>query len=123
MASWLPILPGVTPHGLRHGLQTWTDEDGIPEVLKTEQMGHERPGMDGVYGHISPAMRATLKAALQARWADSLRERARLCPHSIVPTLDVLLAVYRRAPVKIRSQLAPKIAHWGSERREPRPRL
>ncbi len=21
----LPILPGVTPHGLRHGLQTWMD--------------------------------------------------------------------------------------------------
>jgi hypothetical protein len=41
VASWLSILRGVTPHGLRHGLQTWMDEDGIPEVLKTERMGHE----------------------------------------------------------------------------------
>jgi hypothetical protein len=42
------------------------DEDGIPEVLKAERMGHEMPGMHGVYGHVSPAMRAGLKAALQA---------------------------------------------------------
>ena len=33
------------------------DEDGIPEVLKTERMGHEMPGMHGVYGRVSPAMR------------------------------------------------------------------
>ena len=93
VASWLPVLRGVTPHGLRHGLQTWMDEDGIPEVLKTERMGHEMPGMHGVYGHVSPAMRADLKAALQARWEGSLRARARLGPRSIVPTLDALLAV------------------------------
>jgi len=67
VASWLPVLRGLTPHGLRHGLQTWMDEDGIPEVLKTERMGHEMPGMHGVYGHVSPAMRADLKAALQER--------------------------------------------------------
>jgi integrase len=120
VASWLPVLPGLTPHGLRHGLQTWMDEDRIPEVLKTERMGHEMPGMHGVYGHVSPAMRADLKAALQARWEGSLRERAQLCPRSIVPTLDALLAVYRQAPGKIRSQLAPKIGHRGSGRRTTR---
>jgi hypothetical protein len=99
------------------------DEDGIPEVLKTERMGHEMPGMHGVYGHVSPAMRAALKAALEARWEASLRERAQLCPRSIVPTLDALLAASRQAPVKIRSQLAPKIGHRGSGRRTPRSRL
>jgi hypothetical protein len=57
------------------------DEDGIPEVLKTERMGHKMPGMHGVYGHVSPAMRATLKAALQERWENSLRERAN-SPHA-----------------------------------------
>ncbi len=57
--------------------------------------------MHGVYGHVSPAMRADLKAALQARWEDSLRDRARLCPRSTVPTLDALLAADRQAPVKI----------------------
>jgi integrase len=91
VASWLPILRDLTPHGLRHGLQTWMDEDGIPDVLKTERMGHEMPGMHGVYGHVSPAMRTSLKAALQARWEASLHERALLSPHSIVPVLDALL--------------------------------
>ena len=35
LASWLPVLRGLTPHGLRHGHQTWMDEDRIcrrPEV-------------------------------------------------------------------------------------------
>jgi hypothetical protein len=36
-------------------------------------------------------MRADVKAALQERWENSLRERARLSPRSIVPVLDVLL--------------------------------
>ena len=91
IASWLPVLRGLTPHGLRHGHQTWMDEDGIPDVLKTERMGHELPGMHGVYGHVSPAMRANLRAALQERWESALRERAMLSPRSIVPALDALL--------------------------------
>jgi hypothetical protein len=48
-------------------------------------------------------MRTGLKAALQARWEGSLRDRAQLCPRSIVPTLDALLAPYRQPPAKIRS--------------------
>jgi integrase len=107
VASWLPILRGLTPHGLRHGLQTWMDEDGIPDVLKTERMGHEMPGMHGVYGHVSPTMRANLKAALQARWETSLRERARLSPHSAVSTLDALLEPYRETVPKIESRATP----------------
>jgi hypothetical protein len=50
------------------------------------------PGMHGVYGHVSPAMRANLKAALQERWDNSLRQRARLAPRSAVPLLDRRLA-------------------------------
>jgi hypothetical protein len=97
VASWLPILRGVTPHGLRHGLQTWMDEDGIPEVLKTERMGHEMTGTHGVYSHVSPAMREELKAALQARWDETLRRRAALSPVSAVPLLNRLLASTRLA--------------------------
>src|SRR6266568_1517198 len=108
LASWLPILRGLTPHGLRHGLQTWMDEEGIPEVLKTERMGHELPGMHGVYGHVSAAMRADLKGALQERWETSLRERARLSGRSIVPSLDALLTAQRATPTIVRSQLLPK---------------
>lgn len=55
-------------------------------------MGHEVPGMRGVYGHVTPAMRDDRKAALQQRWEASLRDRARLSLRSIVPVLDGLLA-------------------------------
>ena len=40
-------------------------------------------------------MRDDLKAALQARWLDSLRARAAIAPHSPVPLLDELLAPIR----------------------------
>src|SRR6266536_1325510 len=109
LASWLPVLPGLTPHGLRHGHQTWMDEDRITDVLKSERMGHEIPGMRGVYSHVSDVMRDELKAALQERWAASLRDRAGLAPRSIVPVLDALLAEQGGSPNKIGSQIAPKI--------------
>src|SRR6266571_4437009 len=92
LASWLPVLPGLTPHGLRHGHQTWMDEDRIADVLKSERMGHE-----------VAAMPTELTAALQERWATSLRERARLAPRSIVPVLNALLAEQGGSPNKIRS--------------------
>ncbi len=94
LASWLPVLPRLTPHGLRHGHQTWMEERGISDLLRSERMGHEVPGMRGIYGHVSPAMRAGLKAGLQERWDASLRDRTRLCPRSAVPVLDALLTVH-----------------------------
>jgi hypothetical protein len=84
-------------------------------------MGHEMPGMHGVYGHVSPAMRADLKAALQERWETSLRERVRVSPHSIVPVLDGLLAAYRPTQAKTRSHLAPRIGHRAGGRRDQDP--
>ncbi len=111
LASWLPVLPGLTPHGLRHGHQTWLEEAGISDLLRSERMGHEVPGMRGVYAHVSPAMRASLKAALQERWEAALRERARLSPRSTVPVLDALLAAQRDTLAKIGSHLAPRIGH------------
>jgi integrase len=91
IASWLPILPGVTAHGLRHSHQTWMDEARIADLLKSERMGHEVPGMCGVYGHISPAMRAEQRTALQELWETSLRDRAQLSSRSSVPLVDTLL--------------------------------
>jgi hypothetical protein len=84
-------------------------------------MGHEVPGMRGVYSHVSDAMRAELKAALQERWTASLRERAQLAPRSIVPVLDVLLAEQGGSRSKIGSQIAPKIGHRSGQLR-PRSR-
>ncbi len=90
-ATWLPVLPGLTPHGLRHGHQTWMDEAGISCVLQSERMGHEVPGMRGVYSHISERMRKGLIGALEEFWEDSLEERARLAQLSAVSVLDGLL--------------------------------
>ncbi len=117
LTSWLPVLARLTPHGLRHGHQTWMEEAGISGLLRSERMGHEVPGMRGVYGHVSPAMRADLTAMLQERWKTSLRERVRLSARSIVPALDALLAVQRESAAKIRSHLAPRIGH--DQRRQP----
>ncbi|MGO9081049.1 MAG: tyrosine-type recombinase/integrase [Streptosporangiaceae bacterium] len=72
LACWLPVKPGLTPHGLRHSHKTWMAEDGIPEILAEQRLGHEVPGMRGLYAHASDRMRDELKAALQARWEDAL---------------------------------------------------
>jgi len=70
-------------------------EDGIPEILAEQRLGHEVPGMRGLYAHASPRMREELKQALQTRWEDSLRERAAIATYSPVPLLDDLLAPFR----------------------------
>jgi hypothetical protein len=82
------------------------EEVGISDLLRSERMGHEVPGMRGVYGHVSPAMSADLKAALQERWEASLRERARLSARSIVPVLDALLTAQRECSAHAADQRA-----------------
>jgi hypothetical protein len=77
LASWLPLCPSLTPHGLRHGHQTWLDDLSIRYVLQSERMGHEVPGMRGVYTHITPRMRGELRDGLQELWTASLHERLR----------------------------------------------
>lgn len=111
LASWLPLRAGLTPHGLRHGHQTWLDELGIRYVLQSERMGHEVPGMRGVYAHITPQMRAELRDSLQELWEASLHERAQSAERSAVAVLDGLLTGRKRSTAKIRSHLAPKIGH------------
>jgi len=91
----LPVKDGLTPHGLRHSHKTWMAEDGIPEILAEQRLGHQVPGMRGLYAHASERMRDELTAVLQARWEESLRERAALDPRSPVPLLDSLLAPFR----------------------------
>jgi hypothetical protein len=41
-------------------------EDGIPEILAEQRLGHQVPGMRGLYEHASARMRDDLTAALQA---------------------------------------------------------
>jgi hypothetical protein len=110
IASWAPIIKGLTPHGKRHGHKVWMDEDQIADVLKSERLGHDEPGMRGVYGHVSPAMREELKAALQSRWEESLRQRAALSSVSAMPLLNRLLASIQPATGSIRPRLVPRFA-------------
>jgi len=55
VASWLAVLPGLTPHRLRHGHQTWMDEVGPAirpdgprgarhEILQIAKPGRRRNG-------------------------------------------------------------------------------
>jgi hypothetical protein len=97
LASWCPVLPGLTPHGQRHGCQTWLDEDGIPYVAQSQQMGHEVPGMRGIYSHVTDRMLNEIRAALQRRWIASLRARAALAPTSAVPVLNAALMALTNA--------------------------
>ncbi|WP_433253026.1 zinc finger domain-containing protein [Actinomadura nitritigenes] len=102
LVSWLPVKAGLTPHGLRHSHEVWMQEDRIPDVLRHERMGHIMPGIKAVYSHVSPAMRAELRDALQRRWEGALAERAALdirggrVPHSPVRLLDELLQAGQR---------------------------
>jgi len=73
-------------------------EGGIPEILAEQRLGHQVPGMRGLYAHASQRMRDELTAALQARWEESLRGRAAIDSHSTVPLLDALLAPFRTEP-------------------------
>ncbi|GAA2140010.1 hypothetical protein GCM10009727_36880 [Actinomadura napierensis] len=66
-------------------------EDGVPEVLQADRMGHIVPGIRGVYTHVSDVMRDDLKAKLQRRWEDALDERAELAPGSSLPILAEIL--------------------------------
>jgi integrase len=98
LACWLPVRDGLTPHGLRHSHKTWMAEDGVPEILAEQRLGHQVPGMRGLYAHASQRMREDLAAVLQARWEQSLQDRAAIDPHSPVQLLDNLLAPFRAAP-------------------------
>jgi len=96
-ASWRAILPGLTPHGLRHGHQTWLEEAGTPYILVADRMGHEVDGMRGTYSHVSDGMRTAVRKTLQALWEHALTERLRISPRSAVPVLDALLREHREA--------------------------
>jgi len=116
LGSWLPVSRGLTPHGFRHGHKVWMDEDQVADVLKSDRLGHDEPGMRGVYGHVSDAMIDDLKAALETRWQESLYERSLISPHSAVPLLDRLLqGVFR----PLREELRPRLATRRGARRSP----
>jgi integrase len=109
VVSWLPVMEGLTPHGLRHAHKVWLDELGVPLVATEERLGHELPGIVGTYSHTSPAMLKQITEGLQQLWDESLIARARIGDgRSPVPLLDELLEPARRALSEVRPPLVPQ---------------
>jgi hypothetical protein len=71
-------------------------------------MGHEVPGMRGVYTHITPRMRAELCDSMQELWQASLDRRASLSERSAVAVLDGILASRTGPRARSAPHLAPK---------------
>ncbi|MEU1597250.1 LacI family DNA-binding transcriptional regulator [Streptomyces sp. NPDC005708] len=88
---WVPIAPGLTPHGLRHTHKTLMREVGTPPKLMDERMGHEDGSVQSRYDHITPGMRRALMAALTEMWEEALDARRTMSPGSPVVALDALL--------------------------------
>jgi integrase len=111
LVSWLPLVPGLTPHGLRHSQQVWMDQLGTLDKLQADRMGHKVGGIRWAYKHVPPEDREELKDGLQRLWKESLAERFAISPRSPVATLDALLEPLRKAagkrrPVQLRARPA-----------------
>jgi integrase len=65
------ILPGLRFHDLRHTHRTWLDEDTLSESFKSQRLGHQIPGIRGVYAHITEPMHPPLLAVPQRRRLDA----------------------------------------------------
>lgn len=75
-----PVLgiEGMVPHGLRHSHKVWLDSGRHPKVAVEARMGHELPGVEGTYSHVTLQMELDIAAHLQVLWEDSLR----VCPEA-----------------------------------------
>ncbi len=90
-ACWLPIAPGLTPHGLRHTYKTLMVELGTPSTVMDDQMGHSDGSVQARYAHATPEMVRRLLDGLTQVWEDALAARRQLSPGSSVAALDGLL--------------------------------
>jgi integrase len=66
--GWGPIQPGMHFHDLRHAHKTWLIEDGVPQVLQHQRLGHKLVGASGIYSHVAAPMIEAMLFALQRRW-------------------------------------------------------
>jgi integrase len=75
-ACWVPIAPGLTPHGLRHSYQTLMVELGTPGTLMDAQMGHADGSVQARYAHVTSAMTERLPDGLTGMWGRRWRRVA-----------------------------------------------
>lgn len=90
-ACWVPIAPGLTPHGLRHTYKTLMVELGTPAALMDGQMGHLDMSVQGRYTHVTLVMSDQLVDGLTQQWVAALDARRAFHPRSPVAVLDRLL--------------------------------
>ncbi|MGW7350882.1 integrase [Streptomyces sp. NPDC054784] len=70
----LPALPEVSAfqgkrlYLVRHGGKAWLDEDGHSRFAVESRMGHEVPGVEGVYSSVTVPMERAIMETMQARW-------------------------------------------------------
>jgi hypothetical protein len=72
----VPSFKGKRLYLLRHGAKAWLDEDGHSKFAVESRMGHEVPGVEGVYSSVTVPMERAIMKSLQERW-DGLQERLR----------------------------------------------
>jgi integrase len=92
---WLPVAPGLTPHGLRHTHKTLMVELRTPAKLMDERMGHEDGSVQARYSHVTTEMRRRLTDDLSNMWELALIQRCSVSPTSPVAVLDDLLRRHR----------------------------
>jgi hypothetical protein len=90
-ACWVPLAPGLTPHGLRHSHRTLMEELGTPPVLADDRMGHTDGSVQRRYTHVTADMRTRLAEELTRRWESALDARLAMSEVSPVAVLDELL--------------------------------
>jgi hypothetical protein len=71
----VPSFKGKRLYLLRHGHKAWLDEDGHSKYAVESRMGHEVPGVEGVYSSVTVPMERAIMKTLQERW-DGMQERS-----------------------------------------------
>lgn len=64
----VPDFAGKRIYLIRHGHKSWLDEDGHSRFAVESRMGHEVPGVEGLYSSVTVPMERAIMKALQARW-------------------------------------------------------
>ncbi|MFE3585765.1 integrase [Streptomyces vinaceus] len=85
----VPAFVGKRLYLMRHGHKAWLDEDGHSKFAVESRMGHEVPGVEGVYSSVTVAMEKAIMKTLQERWEtlrDSVREVSQSFPKEVPAT-------------------------------------
>lgn len=80
--SAMPAVPpfrGKRLYLLRHGHKAWLDEDVHSKFAVESRMGHEVPGVEGIYSSVTVPMERAIMKTLQERW-ETLQEQLKANP-------------------------------------------